>query len=287
MTDPVLVTCASGKLGREVVRQLRAAGYRVRCASRNPERLEDGVRFDWTNPLSWRPAVMGAPQVFLTARPLDIAAAAILPDFIDLCREAGVQHVIFSSALGTDVQPAGPLGLVESYLRHSGLTWSILRPNFFMENFSHGWLLPDIAAHGTISLPAGSGRTSFISVRDVAAVAVEVFSEPELRGHAYDLTGDDPMSHTAVAAALTRASQRPVNYHPIEPSQMREKGRRAGMPGGQLEYLMVMYRQVRAGKSAKTYNTVAKLLGRKPTSFEAFAEENAAAWRVSADAVRS
>ncbi len=285
MTGPaenILVIGASGKLGSEVVRQARAAGFTARCATRFPDRLAGGVRFDWTDPETWPPSLADAAQVFLTARPLDLAAAAILPDFVDLCRQLRVAHVVFSSSLGTDTQPAGPLGLVESYLRHSGLAWTVLRPNFFMENFSHGWLLPEISTSGTITLAAGAGRTSFISVRDVAAVAVAVLRDPALRGRAYELTGDDALSHTAVAAALTRASGRPVNYIAVDPLEMRERGRRAGLPGGQLEYLMSLYRQVRAGKAAKIHPTVGKLLGRKPISFDDFARANAGAWRVAA-----
>ena len=282
MGDHILVTGASGKLGREVVKQLREAGHMVSGATRSPERLPGGVRFDWTQPETWPGAIGEVRQVFLTARPLDIAAAAILPDFIDQCRSAGVEHVVFSSSLGTAEQPAGPLGLVESYLRYSGLDWTILRPNFFMENFSHGWLLPEISKNGTITLAADKGRTSFISVVDVAAVAVAVLADPQLHGQDHDLTGGDALSHTAVAAALTKASQRPVNYVPVDPLTMRERGRRAGLPGGQLEYLMILYRQVRAGKAAKVRPTVSRLLGRKPITFDAFAQANAAAWRVTA-----
>ena len=116
MTGPVLVIGASGKLGREVVRQLQAAGYTTRCATRNPDRHPDlgdhRVRFDWNSPLTFEPALDGVSRVFLTARPLDIAAAAVVPGFIDECRTAAVEHVVFSSALGADVFKAGPLALV-------------------------------------------------------------------------------------------------------------------------------------------------------------------------------
>jgi len=111
-------------------------------------------------------------------------------------------------------------------------------------------------------------------------VVVKVFADSSLRGRAFDLTGDDPRSHTAVAAALTKASGRPVNYHEQTEAEMRETGRRAELPGGQLEYLLALYAMVRDGLVARKTDTVAQLLARKPRQFEDFAEANADVWRV-------
>jgi len=288
--NSVLVIGASGKLGQAVVRHLQQAGYRTFCATRNPRRSCDTqsgchcVRFDWTSPLTWLPALDEVSRVFLTARPLDITAAAILPGFLDDCRHAGIEHVVFSSALGTDIQTAGPLGLVESYLRHTDLAWTILRPNFFMENFSHGWLAPDICNLGRIAVAADAGRTSFVSVEDVAAVAAAVFADPAHVGRVHDITGDDPRSHTAVAASLTRASGRPVNYEPLSEDAMRAVGRRAGLPAGPLEYLLTLYALVREGHAARTTGVVKDLLGRPPRAFDDFARDHADIWRVRATA---
>jgi uncharacterized protein YbjT (DUF2867 family) len=279
--DPILVLGSSGKLGGAVARQLRAAGYTIRAATRNPDPADPAaVRFDWSSPLTWMPAVDGCRQVLLVVRPLDVTAAAIVPGFLQDCAALGVEHVVFVSALGADVQVTGPLGLVESYLRHGDLAWTILRPNFFMENFSHGWLLPQLRASGTIELAAGSGRTTFVSVEDVAAAAVKVIGDPAARGRAHDLTGDDPMSHTAVAAALTRASGRPINYVEATEDEMRRAGQRAGLPGGSLEYLLTLYAFVREGLAARKTRDLEPLLGRKPRRFDDFARDNAGAWRV-------
>ena len=282
-SDPVLVIGASGTFGRAVTARLLAEGYPIRCATRNPDRTDlpgQPVRFSWDSPLSFLPALDGVRQVLVAPRPLDIAAATVVPALLEDCRRAGVDHVVFVSAFGAQHQQCGPLGLVEKVLQHCGLAWTILRPNFFMENFSHGWLRPEIQAAGCICLPAEQGRTSFVSVDDVADVAVQALADRSLRGRTCDLTGGDPMSHTAVAAALTRASGRPVNYHPIAEDDMRDRGRRAGLPAGQLEYLLVLYGLVRAGKASHVTRTVKSLLGREPRPFDAFAAANADAWRV-------
>jgi uncharacterized protein YbjT (DUF2867 family) len=284
MHRPILITGAGGPLGQAVVRHLQAAGYTTRCGTRNPDRCRavggEVVRFDWSNSLSYRPALDGAGQVVVIPRSLDIMAAVVVPELIDECRAVGVEHVVFVSSLGADKQLVGPLGLAERVLRNSGLAWTILRPNFFMENFSHGWLRPEIQSAGRIEVPAGSGRTSFVSMEDVAAVVAAVVAADQPRGQVHDLTGDDPMSHTAVAAALTRASGRPVNYDAVNPDQVRERARRGGLPAGQLEYLLALYALVREGQAARVTSTVSDLLGRKPRRFDDFAADNADAWRV-------
>lgn len=284
MQRPILVTGAGGTLGRTVIKHLQAAGYTTRCGTRNAERCRGAggevVRFDWSNPLSYRPALEGAGQVVMIPRSLDIMAAVVVPELIDECLAVGIEHVVFISSLGADEQLVGPLGLAERVLRNSGLAWTILRPNFFMENFSHGWLRPEIQSAGRIAVPAGTGRTSFVSMEDVAAVTALVVGEDDHRGQAYDITGDDPRSYTAVAAALTRASGRPVNYDAVTPDQVREQARRGGLPAGQLEYLLALYALVREGKAARTTHAVSEILGRKPRRFDDFAADNADAWRV-------
>lgn len=283
MQDPVLVTGSSGLIGSAVSRRLQQAGYTTRCATRNPDRSDlagDPVRLDWDDPRTFPGAVAGVRQVVLVLRNLDVCAVPVVAPFLDECRQAEVEHLLFVSALDADHQRVGPLGLCENMVRASGMQWTVLRPNFLMENFSHGWLHIPIQTGGTIDLPAAKGRTSFVSVVDVAEVAELVLGDAERRGRAYDLTGDDPMSHTAVAAALTRASGRPVNFVDMTGDAMRELGRRGGLPAGKLEYLLALYSLVREGRVERKSGDIKELLGRKPRTFDDFAQANAAAWKV-------
>jgi uncharacterized protein YbjT (DUF2867 family) len=284
MRDPILVLGARGKLGRAVVDQLRAAGEPTRCATRDPGRCgHDSVgggcaRFDYDRPETFAPALEGVNHVFVTARPLDAAAAHVMIPFFEACRAGTVEHVVLTTALGVDRNPDAALHGVEAYLRESGLGWTILRPNFFMENFSHGDFQAAIAGEGVIRIAAGDGATSFISVEDVAAVAVKALCEPGHMGQAYDLTGGEALDHAQVAAILSGVLQRPVSYQDIPEAALRAGLEQAGLGGPQVAYLLDLYRMVRSGRCAEVLPTVARLLSRPPRTLAAFARAHRGAW---------
>ncbi len=284
MRDPILVLGARGKLGRAVVERLRAAGEPTRCATRDPgccghDCLGGGcARFDFDRPETFAPALEGVNHVFVTARPLDAAAAHVMIPFFAACRAGTIEHVVLTTALGVDRNPAAALHQVETYLRESGLGWTILRPAFFMENFSHGDFQAAIAGEGLIRIAAGDGATSFISVEDIAAVAVKVLREPGHMGRAYDLTGGEALDHAQVATVLTAALGRPVRYQDLPEEALRAGLEQAGLGGAQVAYLLDLYRAVRAGLCAEVRPTVAQLLGRPPRTLAAFAQANLAAW---------
>jgi uncharacterized protein YbjT (DUF2867 family) len=91
---------------------------------------------------------------------------------------AGVDHIVFISALGVDQNEEAPLRIIERHLMNSGVNHTIIRPNFFMENFSTGFIAPMIA-QGGVFLAAGDGKTSFISTRDIAEAAAVAFEEKQ------------------------------------------------------------------------------------------------------------
>jgi uncharacterized protein YbjT (DUF2867 family) len=284
MRDPILVLGARGKLGRAVVDQLRAAGAQTRCATRDPgccghDCVGGGcARFDWDRPETFAPALEGVDHVFVTARPLDAAAAHVMIPFFAACSAGTIEHVVLTTALGVDQDPAAPLRRVEDYLRDSGLGWTILRPNFFMENFAQSEFQAAIATQSTIRCPAGDGATSFISVDDIAAVAVKALREPGHLGQAYDLTGGESLDHAQVAVILSGVLGRPIRYEDLPEDALRAGLERTGLGGAQIGYLLNLYRLVRAGACAPVLPTVAQLLGRPPRTLAAFAEARRDAW---------
>jgi len=172
----ILVTGATGNLGSAVVKALTRKGFDVIAESTNPVKAEiprdvEAVKVVYEEPDSVDTAFKGFSGLFLIAPPMDPEAPSKLIPVIDKAKAAGAGHIVFNSALGVDHNEEAPLRIIEQYLKASGVNYTILRPNFFMENFSTGFIAPMIS-DGGIFLVAGDGKTSFISTKDIAEVTV-------------------------------------------------------------------------------------------------------------------
>jgi len=278
----ILVTGANGNLGGAVVRALARGTATVIAAGTHPEnmRMPQGMevrRMDYVRPETVAAALKGVDGLFLVAPPLDPEAPAKLDPVIDQAGAAGVRHIVFNSALGVDQNDAAPLRVVEKHLMASGLQYTIIRPNFFMENFSTGSLAPMIA-QGGIYLAAGDAGTSFISVEDIAAVAAAAF-EKEYFGAQYNLTGPAALNHTQVAGIISEVCGRQIQYHAITAEAMGQGARDQGMPEDAVQYIGMLYNAVRSGWLAVVTDHVEKAIGRRPVSFGDFAQAHAAAWK--------
>lgn len=281
MEGLLLVTGATGTLGRRIVAAALQSGIRVRQAVRSTQKANpaaEAVRFDYSQPETFAPALAGVSWLLLMAPPLDPNAPAELGPLVSEAKTAGVRHIVFISAFGVNHNEEAPLRRVEHIVMESGIPYTILRPNFFMENFSEGFLSHGIRQHGVIALAAGEGRTSFISVEDVAAAVVSAFRR-NLTGQEYDLTGPEALDHAEVARLISAASGRRVEYRPLTEEEMLALARATGMPEAAVQYLAALYAAVRAGLAATVTGDVEKLTGRPPLRFADFARAAAAAWR--------
>ena len=277
----ILVTGASGNLGRSVLTAAKSKDFNVRAAVRNPAKPPsvsgiEAVAFDYTDQATHSAALEGVDGLVLIAPPLDPEAPTKLKPFVDRARAQGVGHFVLISALGADAVEQSPLRIIERHVMASGVAYTILRPNFFMENFSTGFLAP-MVKQGGIFLAAADGKTSFISTVDIASVAVTAFLKG-LTSKEYNLTGPEAIDHTAVAAILAKASGKKITYQAIAEDAMLSGMRGSGMPESAVQYAGMLYSAVRAGYMAGVTPDVETVTGKKPISFQAFAEQNAAAW---------
>ncbi|GAA1086414.1 NAD(P)H-binding protein [Nocardiopsis composta] len=274
----VLVIGGGGKVGRRVVARLREKGVEARAASRSGE-----VRFDWTDPGTWRAALEGVDRVFIM--PLDVTPSPT-PGFAAEAVAAGVERLVLLSARGADVpgyygggEAVQPHLDGERAVRASGAEWTVLRPGWFMQNFSEGEFLDGVLA-GELALPAGEdGASAFVDAEDIAAVAVAALTEEGHAGQVYELSGPRPLGIAAALEEIAAASGRTARYLPLSAEEFAGGLVAQGMSREGAEAWASAFTPIRTGADAAVADGVRRALGREPRDFAEFARAEAAAWR--------
>jgi uncharacterized protein YbjT (DUF2867 family) len=281
----VLVTGASGNVGREVVRVLCARGVPVRAAGRaNGKADADGpgverVAFDFRDPTTFAAAAEGCSAVFLVRPPPISDVRPTLNAFIDVARAHGVRQVVFLSVTGAGSNRFVPHHDVEVHLAAGPSGWTVLRPGFFAQNLADAYRR-DIVEDHRIYVPAGRGVAAFIDGRDIAEVAALALVDPEAHaGEAYTLTGPEAVSFAQVTASLTRALGHPIRYVPASVAGYAMHLHRRGLPAAQIAVQTILHVGLRFGQAAVVDPTLERLLGRPGYTIDAFVRDHVALWR--------
>ena len=277
MSDTLLVFGANGQIGGELARLLQAGGHHVRAAGRQANGPGQ-VAVDLAAGTGLDAAFDGVQRAFLMAPPGYAQQDRLLKPAIDAAVRAGVRHAVLLSAMGANADPAAPMRQAELHLEQSGLSWNILRPNWFMQNFHTFWL-PGIQATGNILLPVGDAKGSFIDTRDIAAVAASLLTRDDLRNQDFDLTGAEALDHHAVARILSAAAGRPIGYQDIPPEAMRSALLGAGLPPDYTEFLLLILGFFKAGYSERTTDWVQRITGRAPRTLAQYAADHRQVWQ--------
>ncbi len=284
-TRPILVTGATGNVGREVVRALQARGIDFVAGDRDPARAQQVlgkdvrvVALDFRKPETWRAAVEGAGGLFLLRPPPIADVRETLNVLADTAVAAGVEHIVFLSVMGADKQRWVPHHKVEQHLLQGKAAWTFLRPGFFAQNCSDAYRR-DIREDDRIYVPAGRGQVSFVDLRDVAEVAALAFVDPALRNKAFELTGGEAVGFSDVAAMLTAGLGRPVRYTPASIIGALWHLRRRGLPWGQAGIQTLLHVGLRFGNGAPISPAISELLGRAPRSMETYVRDHLDLWR--------
>jgi uncharacterized protein YbjT (DUF2867 family) len=284
----ILITGATGTTGREVVEELRRLGAKgVRALVRDPARADfireagfEAVGGDFERPETLGAALEGVGRALLLTPPTPDTVGHHR-DFIRAAAAAGVRHVVKLSAFGADADAPEGFGKwhgqSENLLKTSGLKWTMLRPNFFMQNLLGQ--ARQIAAAGSIFQPVGDARASFIDVRDIAAVAARTLTEEGHEGQTYVLTGPESLSYHEVAAKLTEAAGRSINYVPVSPEQFRAGALGAGLPEWLVSALERLNEMFASGRAAEVTDAVRRVGRKEPTTFDRFARDYADAFK--------
>lgn len=284
MTQPILVTGAPGNVGSEVVGQLIAAGHPVRIAAFNPEaaRAHFGdsveiVHFDFLKPETFAATFHGIERMFLVRPPALSDVPRDIAPAIWAAVGAGVKQVVFLSIQGVENNKVVPHYKIEQAIVKTRIDYTFLRASFFMQNLSTTHR-EEIRDRNEIALPVGSARTSFIDVRDIAAVACRTLTETGHSGQKYTITGAEALDYDEVAAKLSTALGRSIRY--TRPSAVTFLMRQLN-DGRKLGYALVvtaLYTLTRFGNAKTVTTEVTKILGRPPISFDQFVTDHRQAW---------
>ncbi|QOT74497.1 NAD(P)H-binding protein (plasmid) [Sphingobium fuliginis] len=276
----VLVTKATGTTGRYVVERLAERGASVKAASRNPSSVTQGnvvpILFDWENRSTWDAALDGTDAVYLV-KPESPEVTQIIFDFIELAKSFGVIKIVLLSEIAAETRTADADELkVERVVEQSGLTYTILRPNWFMQDLVDERFFGDlIRRDGVIVMTTGGAATAWIDARDIAAVAVEILLGADYDKQALTLTGPDAFTLVQLTdriAAVTGTVVQPVE----ETTQAAEERlRKSGASEGFIEYFSNIGRSIMKGDTASVADQVALITGREPRTLDAFLTEYA------------
>jgi uncharacterized protein YbjT (DUF2867 family) len=276
----VLVTGASGNVGREVVRALAARGAFTRAATRDgagAEHASEAVAFDFTDPGTYRAAAAGCDAMFLLRPPPLANVRETLIPFIDVARLEGVRHIAFLSVTGAGSNRFIPHHAVERRLLAASGDCTLLRPGFFAQNLGDAYRR-DIVLDSRLYVPAGNARVRWVDVRDVAVVAAAVLCEPEAhRRKAYELSGLEALSFGEVARILQEALHRPVRYERASIPGYALHLRRRRQPWSQVAVQTFLHVAMRFGPKP-TDDTLGALLGRAPRTLREYVLDHTAVW---------
>jgi uncharacterized protein YbjT (DUF2867 family) len=285
MSKKVLVIGATGRIGSELVKLLVQNDLAVRAASRNPstdsskfQNTVEVVEFDYEKPQTFASALVGVEKVFLTVRPGDNHSDKAAIPLIDAAKIAKVQLIVDLTAMGVEQDDTFMLRILEKYIESSGISYTHLRPNWFMQNFNTGPMFADIKATGALHLPAADAKTSFIDLRDIAAVGFKVLTESHHTGKAYTLTGKEPLSYFQVVEKISRVAGKEISYMPISEDIARAALSKGGVPTELIERWTDFYRKVRQGDCSLVSMDVEMILGRSPILFDQYVIDNATSW---------
>src|SRR5205807_2769333 len=285
MSKPVLVTGATGTIGRDIAKRLSEGGVSMRAGVRNQAKAKKElpdialVPFDFEIEKMFSAALEGVEKVFLLP-PLLPNQLELMNRFVDAAKRAGVGHIVKLSAIGIDDETQSTAikwhGANERHIRESGVAFTFLRPNSFMQNFITYFPPSD----GAIYLPWGNGTASFVDTRDVASVAADVLTSDRHEGKIYTLTGPVALGIADVARILAGVAGRDINYVDVPETAARNGMLQAGIPKWQVDALMELHAINKQNRWSAVTSDVEKVTGKPATDFAQFARDHVEKFRL-------
>lgn len=279
----ILLTGGLGKTSSRIAQLLSSQGYRVRRAGRSlsragGERAEEHFSFDWFDDSNHDALLQDVHAVYLVSPPSLQPAEFMIP-FIRRALDASVtRFVLLSSASIPENSP--PFGPVHRFLREHAPEWAVLRPSYFMQNFTEGGHLYTLRESGQIFTAAGDGKVAFVDADDIAAVGFHALTDEEPHNREHIITGPESLSYDEAAGIIRRVTGLDAKHCFISSEELAVRHTAAGLPADYAGFLARMDDRIRLeGMEDQVTDTVRRVTGREPRHLEKFIRDNKASFQ--------
>ncbi|MEO0434819.1 MAG: SDR family oxidoreductase [Cyanobacteria bacterium J06656_5] len=279
----ICITGAGGTVGSEVVKQLELAKVPFRVAYFSKEKVNaalakglNAVIIDYNHPETLRTAFQGCDKLFLLG-PNALNQTQLELNAVEAAKAVGVQHIVKQSVMGAEDE-AFSLALihrpVEQAIEASGMTWTFLRPNSFMQNVVT-FMSETIKAESAFYSASGEAKIAHIDVRDIAAVAVKALTEPTHAGQAYTLTGPEALTYDELAQKLSVVLGRSISHISLPPEDLKHGMLAEGLPDAIADRMLDLERYYREDQASRITNDVQRVTGQESRQFTQYIRDYA------------
>lgn len=284
----VLITGASGTVGSEVIKAIKALDFPIQIIAGVREITKEQslyaghnlqyVKFDYTNFSTFTPALFECDTLFLVRPPQIANVPKYFLPLIEVAKHIGIEHIIFLSVQGVNVNPGIPHYKIEKCIVESKIPYTFLRPAYFMQNFLTT-LKSELKLKRRIFLPAGNTKFTLIDVEDIGRVVAKILEKPEKHfNQCYDLTCDEMLNFKEIAEKFSQLLGTTIKY--ISPNLLNFyiTKRWNRLPTRFILVLVLLHYFPRFQKEPTTSTWVSEITQQSPGTFNAFIERNKFQW---------
>ena len=277
----ILFTGLTGAVGTEIVKLLPEFGIQARGLVRDPAKADligaagvEVIPGDLGDPVTVKEALQGCDKAFLlmanSRQQLDLEKG-----FVDAARASGVRRLVKMSANGANSNSTSLLkryhGNSEQHIRESGLSYTLVRPNYFMQNMFH--VAASIVEQDKYFMPMRDGQVGIIDVRDVARFILTVLTLPGHENKTYEITGPELVSFHDIAGQLSEVMGREIRYVDVPAEDFKESLSQWVPDDWYVETVSDMFKLTAQGRGALLNDIYSQVTGGAPTTLRQFFQD--------------
>jgi uncharacterized protein YbjT (DUF2867 family) len=277
LSTRILLTGGQGKTSSRIAQLLIEQGYSIRTAGRSASKMDnaqaDHVLFDWYDDSTHEAALQGIGAIYLVA-PTDMHPEEVMIPFIRRALNASIPRFVLLSSASVSKHGA-VFGPVHQYLEEHAPEWAVLRPSYFMQNFTEGGHGHTLRQQGQIFTATVEGKVGFVDADDISAVGIHALTDKEAHNREHIITGPQSLRYDEVAALINKLTGLTVKHHSITQDQLAQELTAAGVPVPYADFLAELDHRISIeGSEDQVTDTVLRVTSREPRSLEAFIQDN-------------